>query len=209
MPRVTLDRSLTYRRHLESLRKKLTSRVALLRRLAGSGWGAGATTLRTATLVLVHSTAEYCAPVWCRSAHSHLIDPRHQRRLANSDWMPASSTSGQPSNPRRHSTCWASCQRSHTIARKPCRGSWISAPVSAHQCIVCCCTVPQIVTPICTRRTATHQLLWQQQHTCGAVGGSSMECGVGGQPHKTPHFNSRHRYPHLRNDPPNKSLGPA
>jgi len=30
-----VDRSLTYRRHLESLRKKLTSRVALLRRLAG------------------------------------------------------------------------------------------------------------------------------------------------------------------------------
>ena len=48
--RVTLDRSLTYRRHLESLRKKLTPRVALLRQLAGSGWGAGATTLRTATL---------------------------------------------------------------------------------------------------------------------------------------------------------------
>jgi len=73
--RVTLDRSLMYRRHLESLRKKLTSRVALLRRLAGSGWGFGATTLRTVTLVLVHSTAEYCAPVWCRSAHTHLIHP--------------------------------------------------------------------------------------------------------------------------------------
>jgi len=54
---VTLDRSLTYRRHLESFRKKLTSRVALLRRLAGSGCGAGATTRRTATLALVHSTA--------------------------------------------------------------------------------------------------------------------------------------------------------
>jgi len=73
---VTLDRSFTYRRHLKSLRKKLTSRVALLlRRLAGSGWGAGATTLRTATLALVHSTAEYCAPVWGRSAHTHLVDP--------------------------------------------------------------------------------------------------------------------------------------
>ena len=72
---VTLDRSLTYRRHLESLRKKLTSPVALLRRLAGSGCGAGATALRTATLSLVNSTAEYCAPVWCRSAHTHLIDP--------------------------------------------------------------------------------------------------------------------------------------
>jgi len=32
---ITLDRSFTYRRHLESLRKKLTSRVALLRRIAG------------------------------------------------------------------------------------------------------------------------------------------------------------------------------
>jgi len=66
---VTLDRSLTYRRHPASLCKLLASRVALLRRLAGSGWSAGATTLRTATLALVHSTAKYCAPVWCRSAH--------------------------------------------------------------------------------------------------------------------------------------------
>jgi len=72
---VTLDRSLTYRRHLESLCKKLTSRVVLLRRLAGSGWGAGATTLRTATPALLHSTAESCAPVWCRSAHTRLINP--------------------------------------------------------------------------------------------------------------------------------------
>jgi len=72
---VTLDRLLTYRRHLEPLRKKLTSHVALLRRLAGSGWGAGATTLRTSTLTLVHLNAEYCAPVWCRSAHTRLIDP--------------------------------------------------------------------------------------------------------------------------------------
>jgi len=23
----------------------------------------------------VHSTTEYCAPVWCRSAHTRLIDP--------------------------------------------------------------------------------------------------------------------------------------
>jgi len=59
---VTLDRLLTYRRHPESLCKKLTSRVALLRGIAGSGWGAGATTLRTTTLALVHSTAESGMP---------------------------------------------------------------------------------------------------------------------------------------------------
>jgi len=51
------------------------SRVALMRWFASSDWGAGATTLQTATLALVHSSAEYCAPVWCRSAHTRLIDP--------------------------------------------------------------------------------------------------------------------------------------
>ena len=48
--------------------------VCRLFRLVGSGWGAGAKTLRMATLSLVYSTAEYCAPVWCRSAHTRLID---------------------------------------------------------------------------------------------------------------------------------------
>ena len=70
---VKLDRSLTFHHRLVTLRKKLSSRVALLRRFVGSGWGAGAKTLRIATLSLVYSAAEYCAPIWCRSAHSRLI----------------------------------------------------------------------------------------------------------------------------------------
>ena len=40
----------------------------------GSGWGAGAKTLRIATLSLVYSPSEYCTPVWCCSAHTRLID---------------------------------------------------------------------------------------------------------------------------------------
>ena len=71
---VKLDRLLTFRHHLLALRKKLSSRVTLLRRLVGSGWGAGAKTLRIATLSLIYSAAEYCAPVWCRSAHTRLIN---------------------------------------------------------------------------------------------------------------------------------------
>ena len=71
---VKLDKSLTFCHHLVALRKKLSSRVTLLRQLVGSGWGAGAKTLRITTLFLVYSTAEYCAPVWCRSAHTRLID---------------------------------------------------------------------------------------------------------------------------------------
>ena len=71
---VKLDRSLTFRHHLVALRKKLSTRVTLLRQIVGLGWGAGAKTLRIATLSLVYSAAEYCAPVWCRSAHTCLID---------------------------------------------------------------------------------------------------------------------------------------
>ena len=81
---VKLDRALTYRHHLEALPKKLFTRVSLLRRLAGSEWGADAKTLRTAALFLIYSTAEYCAPAWCRSAHTHLIDsvPNDALRIA-------------------------------------------------------------------------------------------------------------------------------
>ena len=71
---VKLDRSLTFHHHLEALRKKLSTGVALLRQLAGSGMGAGAKALRISAFYLVYSTAEYCAIVWCRSTHTRLID---------------------------------------------------------------------------------------------------------------------------------------
>ena len=71
---VKLDRSLTFCHHLVALYKRLSSCVTLVRQLVGSGWGAGAKTLRIATLSLVYSAAEYCAPVWCHSAHTHLIN---------------------------------------------------------------------------------------------------------------------------------------
>ena len=40
----------------------------------GSGWGAGDKTLHNAALSLIYSTAEYCAPAWCHSVHTRLID---------------------------------------------------------------------------------------------------------------------------------------
>ena len=71
---VKLDRALMYRHHLEALRKKLFTRVLLLRQLAGLGGGVGAKTLRTTALSLIYSTAEYCALALCRSAHTRLIN---------------------------------------------------------------------------------------------------------------------------------------
>ena len=67
---VKLNRLLTFCHHLVALRKKLSSRVTLLRRLVGSGWDLGAKKLCIATLSLVYSTAEYCPPVWCCSAQT-------------------------------------------------------------------------------------------------------------------------------------------
>ena len=45
-----------------------------MRPFVGSGWGAGAKIIGIATLSLAYSTAKYCTPVWCRSAHTRLID---------------------------------------------------------------------------------------------------------------------------------------
>jgi len=56
---VTLDRTLSYN---------------LLMKLAGSTWGASANTLRSSALALCYSAAEYCAPVWSRSAHTSQVD---------------------------------------------------------------------------------------------------------------------------------------
>jgi Reverse transcriptase (RNA-dependent DNA polymerase)/Endonuclease-reverse transcriptase len=71
---VTLDRSLTYNVHLSKSALKVAARVNLIRKLAGTNWGASAETLRIASLALVYSTAEYCAPVWMNSVHVTKID---------------------------------------------------------------------------------------------------------------------------------------
>jgi len=159
-----LDKSLTYRRHLESLRKKLTSRVTLLRRPAGSGCGSGAT-LRTATLALVHSTAEYCAPIWCRSAHTCLIDPtiNNALRIVTGCQRPTSADNLaviQPAELRRNGAKLSLARR----AMEPGHVPWslddiAAAPLSAHLSIECKCTAPQIETPIYKCSTTTHQFI--------------------------------------------------
>ena len=102
--------------YMVALHKKLTSLVALVRRLAGSGWGAGANNAAGShpcpgpfnRRVLRSCVVSQCSypPLW----HCH------QRRPANCDWMPASHTSGQTSHSCRYPTCWASSQRSYIFS---------------------------------------------------------------------------------------------
>ena len=60
---VTLDRMLTYRQHIVSLKRKVNGRNGLLRCLACSSWGTCTAILCTSTLTLVYSAAEYTSPV--------------------------------------------------------------------------------------------------------------------------------------------------
>ena len=46
----------------------------MIGRLAVASWGAHATILRITTQAHLHSAAEYCTPVWCRSTRTNLHD---------------------------------------------------------------------------------------------------------------------------------------
>ena len=71
---VTMDRTLSFKKHTRKAKAKIQSRNALLSKLANSKWGANPYTLRITALVLSFSTVEYACPVWERSAHAAKID---------------------------------------------------------------------------------------------------------------------------------------
>lgn len=71
---ITLDRKLSYRKHLENTAAKLRTRNNILHKLCGTSWGSSVDTLRTSAIGLVYSASEYGAPVWLNSAHTHKVD---------------------------------------------------------------------------------------------------------------------------------------
>ena len=71
---VTLDRSLTYKKHTETVRDKVKSRCNIINKLAGTDWGAPTPVLRTSASALAYSVAEYCVPVWGRCVHVQHVD---------------------------------------------------------------------------------------------------------------------------------------
>ena len=67
--------------------------------------------------------------------------------------------------------------------------------MSFRKWLVWTCVPLKFPKTLCTRRTTTHQFIWQKQNTCGALGGSPIGCGVGRQTHKIPHFYPQHWHP--------------
>lgn len=78
---IILDRSWSFRSHLENKAKKLISRNNLLQQLGGTSWGGKGDSLRTAALSLVFSAAEYCSSIWLNSSHSYKIDVQLNRAM--------------------------------------------------------------------------------------------------------------------------------
>ena len=71
---VTVDRTLSYKAHIEKTTKKGGTRNNIIRKLRTSTWGATPTTLRASALALCYSAAGYACPVWERSTHSKKLD---------------------------------------------------------------------------------------------------------------------------------------
>ena len=145
---VTLDRSLTYKNHLTGVAAKVRTRNNIIQKLTGTGWGAGADTLRTSSLALVYSAAEYCAPVWANSSHTGPLDAQLNRtmRLVSGtikstpvEWLPVLSNITPPDLRRREATMreWSKCytntklplhqdiQSDPTLRLKSRKPSWI------------------------------------------------------------------------------------
>lgn len=126
---VTLDRSLTYKPHLESLGQKVKTRVNLINKLAGTSWGAKGGVLRTSSLALVYSAAEYGAPVWYKSAHTSKVDVHLNRAMRTitgnllptpSQWLPVLSHIAPPELRRACAASreWEKAQNSTLPIRK-------------------------------------------------------------------------------------------
>ena len=71
---ITLDRSLTYRKHLHKVKQKVSSQVALMRKLSETNWGTSFDTLQISTTALVFAPAEYFSPVWFQSINTKTLD---------------------------------------------------------------------------------------------------------------------------------------
>ena len=72
---VKLDRILSYRSHILSTKAKVNTRNNILRKLTNSKWGCTPHTLRTSTLALCYTAAEYACPVWSRTVDDRKLDP--------------------------------------------------------------------------------------------------------------------------------------
>ena len=116
---------------------------------------------------------------------------------------------GPASKPRRHPTCWASSQWSHTVSSTRCHIAWTSAPLSAHHRVQ-----THGVSNWNTHLYPPHNISSVYLTTTTYVRrGGRITNGIGTRSGRTvpqdSAFSSPIPAPNPRKDPPSKSLGPA
>ena len=72
---VTLDRSMSYKKHIHNTKMKVATRNNLMKKLSNSRWGCYEITIRKTALALSYYAAEYACLVWARSPHASKLDP--------------------------------------------------------------------------------------------------------------------------------------
>lgn len=71
---IKLDRTLTFKQHIEEVKDKIKIRNNIISKLARTSWGYRANILYTSALTLVNNIAEYCVLVWERSVHTSKVN---------------------------------------------------------------------------------------------------------------------------------------
>ena len=69
---ITFDKRLTWKHQIQTAEVKAKTRLALMRRLAGTSWGADLLTLKKVYTGYVRPAIEYGAATWCTSAKTHV-----------------------------------------------------------------------------------------------------------------------------------------
>lgn len=99
---------------------KICARNNIIQKLADTDLGADPSTLKTSSIALVYSVAEYCAPVWMNSSHTKKIDLQLNKSMqiitgtiksTPTQWFPAFSHIAPPSLCLKKSllTEWKKC----------------------------------------------------------------------------------------------------
>ena len=69
---ITFDRRLTWKSHIGKAEKKAKARLTIMRKLAGSTWGADMKTLNKAYVGNVRQALEYGMATWGTAAKSNI-----------------------------------------------------------------------------------------------------------------------------------------
>jgi len=127
---VTSDQTLAYKEHLSYSAVKLKRRSNLITKLAGTSWGASASTICTSALTLCYSVAEYCCPVWARYSyinHSSMCMISGCLQPTQLSWLPVLRNIAPPS--LRHKV-YGSKHRSPSKLAYVCWRLWASTSMA-------------------------------------------------------------------------------